>query len=105
MGAEDVSPIRAIDLMRKHRIVRQPKDNEKVYDVYALEFTEEFNINIDGTLQRLASDPTNKSLNVDEGFRAILNNYIGTDVNLTKNEFDKIMMMGFCLKTVQREIE
>ena len=72
-----------------------PKDNEKVYDVYALEFTEEFNINIDGTLQRLASDPANKSLNVDEGFRAILNIYIGTDVNLTKNEFDKIMMMGF----------
>jgi hypothetical protein len=105
MEAEDVSPIRAIDLMRRHRIVKQVASSEEEYDVYKLEFTEEFNRDINETMQRLALDPTNESLNIDEGLKAMLINYIGRNANLTKNEFDKIKMMVFCLKTVQSEIE
>lgn len=66
MGSEDISPARTIDLMRKYRIIRQPEENEEKYDVYALEFRDDFNDSFHETLQRLASDPSNKSLNLNE---------------------------------------
>jgi hypothetical protein len=87
--------------MRKYRIIRQPEENEEEYDVSALEFTEAFNDSYDETLQRLASDPSNNSLNLNEGLLAILNNFIGKDAGLSEDEFEEIKMMVFSLKSVK----
>jgi hypothetical protein len=103
MGPEDVEPIRAIDLMREYHIIRQPGINEEEYDIDALEFTEEFNHSMDETLLRLASDSTNKSLNLNEGLLSIINNFIGSNADISKDEREKIKMMVFSLKTVQDE--
>ncbi len=84
MGPEDVSPITAIKLMRKLNILKEPGTNEEEYDVDALEFTEEFNKSMNETLQRLATDPANKSLNLKEGLVSILNYFIGKDAILLK---------------------
>jgi hypothetical protein len=57
------------------------------------------------TLIRLASDPANKSLNINEGLKSIIHNFLGKNANLSKDELEKINMMVFSLKTVQDEIE
>jgi hypothetical protein len=41
MGPEDVHPMRAIDLMRKYRILKKPRIDGEKYDIDTLEFTEE----------------------------------------------------------------
>ena len=56
---------------------------------------------MDEALHRLASDPANESLNLEQGLLSILYNFIGKNANLTKDEFEKIKMMVFSLKTVQ----
>jgi hypothetical protein len=68
-----------------------------------LEFTEEFNKSMNETLQRLATDPANKPLNLNEGLLSVLNNFIGKDANLTEDELGKIKMFIWSLKTVQGE--
>ena len=105
MGPEDVEPTTAIDLMRKHYILKQPRIDQEKYDMDALEFTDEFNRAMNDTLIRLASDPANKFLNINEGLKSIIHNFLGKNVNLSKDELAKINMMVFSLKTVQDEIE
>ena len=58
---------------------------------------------INEILLRLASDPANESLNLNEGLLSIMNNFIGKNANLTEDEREKIKMMVFSLKTVQGE--
>jgi hypothetical protein len=103
MGPEDISPIIAIKLMRKFNILKESGTNEKEYDIDALKFTEEFNKCIDETLDQLASDPSNKSLNLKEGLLSILNNFIEKNANLTEDELEKIKMFIWSIKTVQSE--
>jgi hypothetical protein len=103
MGPEDVHPMKAIDLMREYHILKEPRIDEENYDKDALEFTEEFDQSTDKTLVRLASDPGNKSLSLNEGLISIINNFVGSNTNISKDEREKIKMMVFSLKTVQGE--
>jgi hypothetical protein len=103
MGPEDVSPITAIKLMREFNILKEPRINAEEYDIDTLEFSEDFNKSMNETLQRLATDPANKSLNLDEGLLSILNNFLGKDANLTEDELGKIKMFVWSLKTAQDE--
>jgi hypothetical protein len=103
MGPENVHPIRAIDLMREYHILKEPRTDEERYDIDKLRFNEEFNQSMDKTLDRLASDPANRSLNLNEGLLSIINNFIGSNTNISTDEREKIKMMVFSLKTVQDE--
>jgi hypothetical protein len=83
--------------------LKEPAIDQEEYDVNALEFTEEFNKSMKETLQRLGTDPTNKSINLNEGLLSVLNNFTGKDANLTEDELGKIKMFVWSLKTVQNK--
>ena len=98
-----MEPIRALDLMRRYHILREPRIDGDRYDIDKLEFTEEFNESMNETFYRLKSDPTNESLNLEEGLRSILDNFIGKNENITNDEKQKIKIMVFSLKMVEQK--
>jgi hypothetical protein len=71
-------PIGFIDKMIRCKIFRgpAPETDEGHYNVRALQFTEKFIHSCNDTLTRLAMDPVNNSLNMSEGFKSLMLNFV-----------------------------
>lgn len=100
---EYISPITLVDKMRELRICKQPRNKEEKYKLNTLEFTDEFHKSIYETLDRLASDPGDLSIELMEGFESVLRNFIGKEVHVTQNELKEMKMTitGLVLQSEQ----
>lgn len=102
---DELHDIDLIDKMIRCEIFRGPavETEEGCYDVHALQFTKKFSSNCVETLTRLATDPTNISLNTWEGFKSVLLNFLKEKIN--EDELDEIIMMVLSLIDVKKSVE
>jgi hypothetical protein len=95
-----------IDDMISCKIFKKPEGRhgiEDYYDVYKLEFTDEFDYDMKETLLRLASDPNNESVNLLEGLKSIVLNYL-KEWDIDEEELEEMIMMILSLKTINSDI-
>jgi hypothetical protein len=105
---ETGSAMALINKMVELRIFEEPDDCENI-NVDELKFTREFDNSLVETVRRLASDPNNIELNLNEGLRSMLVNYIGDKVDedelqrISKNKaWIHILIVGIACRIQNR---
>ena len=100
------SAIALVDKMISCKVFKEPEADqrtEEYYDVYKLEFTDEFDHDFRETLQRLASDPHNEFLSLLEGLKSGPLNYLKED-EVDEEDLEEMAMMVFSLTTVNDDV-